>query len=413
MPASLMDMLGGNAPLQFSPRDYAGNQIGMGDAIAQNSNSLVGLGMGLLQPYRPGESPYAAALQGFQAGSVADSRRGYQQAQLQHQKAQEGRQARQDAIMNSLREREFARGGQTEFQKIQADIEKYGEPARQFYSSKSGDTSQITKITNPNTGEEESVLYNPRAPVGQQFKPLPPDIFGQPGATAPAATPGIAPAPLPVQPPDLGSTPTPFDPNAPVATAPAPPRGPADLPPRVGPKAFEPEEKLRKEFNAATKPHQEVRQSYQRLLAAKDNAAGDIALIFGYMRMLDPGSVVREGEFATAQNAAGIPDMVRNMYNRALSGERLNPTQRDQFKDQAGSIYEKYDQEYTARAEQFRQIAKQHRIDPSRVIPDLGAPPKAAEKVPVATAPKPGTVSKGYVFKGGDPSDQNNWAPVR
>ena len=64
MPTSLMDMFGGNAPLQFSPRDYAGNQIGMGDAIAQNSNSLVGLGMGLLQPYRPGESPYAGALQG-------------------------------------------------------------------------------------------------------------------------------------------------------------------------------------------------------------------------------------------------------------------------------------------------------------------------------------------------------------
>ncbi len=73
MPASLMDMFSGNAPLEFSPRDYAGNQIGMGDAIAQNSNSLVGLGMGLLQPSRPGESPYAAALQGFQAGSVADA----------------------------------------------------------------------------------------------------------------------------------------------------------------------------------------------------------------------------------------------------------------------------------------------------------------------------------------------------
>ena len=86
MPASLMDMFSGNAPLQFSPRDYAGNQIGMGDAIAQNSNSLVGLGMGLLQPYRPGESPYGAALQGYQAGSVADSNRGYRTAQLQHQK---------------------------------------------------------------------------------------------------------------------------------------------------------------------------------------------------------------------------------------------------------------------------------------------------------------------------------------
>jgi hypothetical protein len=113
MPApSLMDMLSGKSPLEFSPRDYAGNQIGVGDAIAQNSNSLIGLGMGLLQPYRPGESPYAAALQGFQAGSVADSRRGYQQAQLQHQKAQEARQAAQDKLAQQNWERQFARGGE-------------------------------------------------------------------------------------------------------------------------------------------------------------------------------------------------------------------------------------------------------------------------------------------------------------
>jgi len=39
--------------------------------------------------------------------------------------------------------------------------------------------------------------------------------------------------------------------------------------------------------------------------------------------MLDPGSVVRESEFATAQNAAGVPDQVRNMYNKVLSGTRL------------------------------------------------------------------------------------------
>ena len=57
-----------------------------------------------------------------------------------------------------------------------------------------------------------------------------------------------------------------------------------------------------------------------------------ISLIFGFMKMLDPGSVVREGEFATAQNAASIPDRIRNAYNRALEGTRLNPQQREMFK---------------------------------------------------------------------------------
>ncbi|WP_204128690.1 hypothetical protein, partial [Pseudomonas ogarae] len=65
--------------------------------------------------------------------------------------------------------------------------------------------------------------------------------------------------------------------------------------------------------------------------AKTPSAQNDLALIFSYMRMLDPASVVREGEFATAQNAAGVPDQIRNAYNKAVNGERLNPEQRTGF----------------------------------------------------------------------------------
>ena len=67
------------------------------------------------------------------------------------------------------------------------------------------------------------------------------------------------------------------------------------------------EGKMRKEYNDQTKPYQEVKSAYGRVLSSEDTAVGDLSLIFGYMKMLDPGSVVREGEFATAQNAAGVP----------------------------------------------------------------------------------------------------------
>jgi hypothetical protein len=139
--------------------------------------------------------------------------------------------------------------------------------------------------------------------------------------------------------------------------------------------SFEDEQKLRKEFEANAKTHLDVRRGFQRVLASKDDAAGDISLIFGYMKMLDPGSVVREGEFATAQNSAGIPDQIRNMYNRALEGTRLNPDQRNMFKGQAKSLYDKSAQEYGAREEQFRGIAGRYGVDPGRVIPSLGPEP--------------------------------------
>lgn len=108
------------------------------------------------------------------------------------------------------------------------------------------------------------------------------------------------------------------------------------VPPEKRPEA---EAKLRKEYNDNTKGFTEVRSAYDRVQASQDNAVGDLSLIFGYMKMLDPGSVVREGEFATAQNAAGVPDRVVNLYNRILRGERLNPEQRGAFKAQAGQLY--------------------------------------------------------------------------
>ena len=99
------------------------------------------------------------------------------------------------------------------------------------------------------------------------------------------------------------------------------------------------ETKFRKEYNDQTKPYQEVKSAYGRVLSSEDNAVGDLSLIFGYMKMLDPGSVVREGEFATAQNAAGVPERVMNIYNKVASGERLNKSQREAFKGQAKGLY--------------------------------------------------------------------------
>ena len=100
------------------------------------------------------------------------------------------------------------------------------------------------------------------------------------------------------------------------------------------------EAKFRKEYSDQTKGYQEVKAAYGRVKASEDSAVGDLSLIFGYMKMLDPGSVVREGEFATAQNAAGVPERIQNIYNKVISGERLNAGQRKSFKGQAEKLYQ-------------------------------------------------------------------------
>lgn len=90
---------------------------------------------------------------------------------------------------------------------------------------------------------------------------------------------------------------------------------------------------MRKEIHDLTQDDRTVINSYNKVKAAArmPSAQNDLSLIFGYMKMLDPGSVVREGEFANAQNTAGIPDRVINAYNKAREGTRLNDDQRNGF----------------------------------------------------------------------------------
>lgn len=125
-----------------------------------------------------------------------------------------------------------------------------------------------------------------------------------------------------------------------------------------------------------TKDTQAVVASYSRIQAAAENpsAAGDIALIFNFMKMNDPGSVVREGEFATAQNAAGIPERIRAQYNRALRGERLTDVQRGDFVETSRGLLSAQLQAQGVADQQFREIAERQGLKPENVLIDFNAP---------------------------------------
>lgn len=98
---------------------------------------------------------------------------------------------------------------------------------------------------------------------------------------------------------------------------------------------------LGKQFEDESKNFKVQANAYNQILASADDpsAAGDLSLLFGYMKMLDPNSVVRETEFANAENAGGIPERIRAQYNKALSGERLTESMRADFIDRSAKIY--------------------------------------------------------------------------
>jgi len=132
---------------------------------------------------------------------------------------------------------------------------------------------------------------------------------------------------------------------------------------------------FRKEFTGLqpVKDFSGVSFSYSRVIssATDPSAAGDLALIFNFMKVLDPGSVVREGEFATASNAGGIDDSIRNIYNRVRDGTRLTEKQRADFVDRASKLYKGAEDQYMNLAGQYGNFAKNAGLVPEQVIPDF------------------------------------------
>lgn len=155
------------------------------------------------------------------------------------------------------------------------------------------------------------------------------------------------------------------------------------------------ESKFRKEYSDQTKGYQEVKSAYGRVLASEDSAVGDLSLIFGYMKMLDPGSVVREGEFATAQNAAGVPERIQNIYNRVVSGERLSASQRNSFKGQAGKLYETAQTQEGVVRKGIERIAKGYGLNTANIFFEAKeTPPGPGPEAAIPGAPvKPGQVA--------------------
>ena len=136
---------------------------------------------------------------------------------------------------------------------------------------------------------------------------------------------------------------------------------------------------LRKEFEALpdVKNFRDVAASYKQVaaLAQKPNPtpADDTALTYSFMKMLDPGSVVREGEFAMVGRTAGLPDQILMGLQQVDQGKGLTPQIRQRLVQAAATIIVQRRQTFDTRAEQYRQIAQDQGIDPNMLAPPPGS----------------------------------------
>lgn len=118
------------------------------------------------------------------------------------------------------------------------------------------------------------------------------------------------------------------------------------------------------------KDYKIVRSNYERIRKGVQlgTGAGDAAIVFGYMKMLDPTSVVREGEQASASNAAGVPEQIRGLYNRVSGGGNLSTEARRQIAEAASKVYEDAATNIGDLNTKYTGLATSWKLDPSRII---------------------------------------------
>lgn len=141
------------------------------------------------------------------------------------------------------------------------------------------------------------------------------------------------------------------------------------------------ENTLRSEFTTQSKEFVTVKGANQKIQqAAKDagkdkTGATDMSLVFSYMKLLDPNSTVREGEYASAANSGGVGNRIINAYNAAREGKVLTETQRKDFATQAQRMYTQAEKNHISLRRDYSGKAKNTGADPSNVIVDyVGVP---------------------------------------
>ena len=122
-------------------------------------------------------------------------------------------------------------------------------------------------------------------------------------------------------------------------------------------KKFEQEEKLRKEYQGRTKVYNELGFTYSNIQesAKAKTGPGDIALITGFMKMIDPGAIVRETDFALARDTAGLFDRLANQAQKLQTGQIF-------------TLDSKQRQEYVSLAKQYLDAAQKKAGDDKKAL---------------------------------------------
>ena len=132
----------------------------------------------------------------------------------------------------------------------------------------------------------------------------------------------------------------------------------------VGQKGFENERGLGKDFRAEPiyKDFSDMQTAYTQVVSSlkQGTPIGDVAGATKVMKLLDPGSVVRESELGIAMAAGGRMDRLQNYFSNMMSGQKLTPQQRDDFEQLSNELYAAAGQAYNKKRSEYLQMGDRY-----------------------------------------------------
>jgi hypothetical protein len=144
-----------------------------------------------------------------------------------------------------------------------------------------------------------------------------------------------------------------------------------------GQKGFENESNLKKMFSGEPiyKDFNDMQSAFKQVQSSlkQENPIGDVAAATKIMKLLDPGSVVRESELGISMAAAGKMDRLQNYVTNWTQGTKLTPTQRQDFQNLANELYAAAGQTYNAKRQEYADFGAKYNLDANKA---LGAPAK-------------------------------------
>ena len=143
-----------------------------------------------------------------------------------------------------------------------------------------------------------------------------------------------------------------------------------------GQKGFENEMALSSKFKAEPiyKDYNDMKSAFGQVVSSLSQGTpiGDVAGATKVMKLLDPGSVVRETELGIAMAAAGRMDRLNNYFNNMMTGQKLTPTQREDFKALSNELYAAAGQAYNQKRNEYKGFGEAYKF--KNLDAALGAP---------------------------------------